>query len=51
MNYEDIKRLNKKNKWEVVKEIGGSILAMIAVGAFVYLLILIAGAEYAGLHQ
>ena len=51
MNYEGIKRLNKRSNWEVVKEFLGSLLAIVAVAVFVYMLILLAGAEYAGLHQ
>ena len=51
MNYEDIKKLNKRDKWETTKEVLGSIVAVIAIAGFVYLLILVAGAEYANLHQ
>lgn len=51
MNYNDIKKLNKRDKWETTKEFLGSLLCVIGIAAFVYLLILIAGAEYANLHQ
>lgn len=51
MNFEEIKKLNKKDKWETTKEFMGSLLCVVAIAGFVYLLILVAGAEYANLNQ